>query len=193
MPGIPWSDNLNVTAEQADNSFFVQWGSICPSWYLLQKVSSDGIITDSVKTQVANAIYYMYSDKWKKIAKVFSLNYEILNSADEKTITEIADNEQFQHGHVVNSTNSGISSLWGFNSSGAVNSDSDTSDSNTTNSGTDTNTRNNTHTTTRTGQTIPAQDLISKEWEIWKKNYFAIVYNDILEVIASPIYEMEEI
>jgi hypothetical protein len=193
MPGNPWSDSLNITAEQADNSFFVQWGAICPSWYLLQKVSSDGTIVDSVKTQVANAIYSMYSDEWGKLAKVFSLNYEILNSADEKTITEIADNEQFQHGHVVNSINSGISSLWGFNSSGSVNSDSDSSDSNTTNSGTDTNIRNNTHTTTRTGQTIPAQDLISKEWEVWKKNYFAIVYNDILKVIASPIYEMEEI
>lgn len=192
MPEIPWSDSLNITAEQADNSFFVQWGTICPSRYLLQKISSDGTITDSVKTQVANAIYSIYSDEWKKIAKVFSLNYEILNSADEKTITEIADDEQFQHGHVVNSTNNGISSLWGFNSSGAVNSDSDISDSNTTNSGTDTNIRNNTHTTTRTGQTSPAQDLISKEWELWKKNYFAIVYNDILEVIATPIYEMEE-
>lgn len=192
MPTIPWSDNLNITAEQADNSFFVQWGSMCPSWYLLQKVASDGSITDSVKTQVANAIYSMYADEWKRIAKVFSVNYEILNSADETTTTEIADDEQFQHGHVVNSTNNGNSSLWGFNSSGAVNSDSDTSESNTTNSGVDTNTRNNTHTTTRIGQTIPAQDLISKEWEIWKKNYFAIVYNDILQVIASPIYEMEE-
>ena len=193
MPAIPWSDSLDITAEQADKSFFVQWGAMCPSWYLLQKVASDGSITDSVKTQVANAIYSMYADEWKRLAKVFSVNYEILNSVDETTRTEISDNEQFQHGHVVNSTNNGISSLWGFNSSGAVNSDSDTSDSNTTNSGTDTNTRNNTHTTTRTGQTIPAQDLISKEWEIWKQNYFAIVYNDILKVIASPIYETEEI
>lgn len=192
MPAIPWSDSLNITAEQADKSFFTQWGAICPSWYILQKVTSDGTITDSVKTQVANSIYSMYSDEWKRIARVFSVNYEILNSADEKTITEIADDEQFQHGHIVNSTNNGISSIWGFNSSGAVNSDSDTSDSNTTNSGVDTNTRDNVHTTTRTGQTIPAQDLISKEWEIWKKNYFAIVYNDILEVIASPIYEMED-
>lgn len=192
MPAIPWSDSLNITAEQADKSFFTQWGAICPSWYILQKVTSDGTITDSVKTQVANSIYSMYSDEWKRIAKVFSVNYEILNSADEKTITEIADDEQFQHGHIVNSTNNGISSIWGFNSSGAVNSDSDTSDSNTTNSGVDTNIRDNVHTTTRTGQTIPAQDLISKEWEIWKKNYFAIVYNDILEVIASPIYEMED-
>ena len=193
MPGIPWSDSLNITAEQADNSFFVQWGSICPSWYLLQKVSNDGTITDSVKTQIANAIYSMYSDEWKKLSKVFSLNYEILNSANEKTITEIADNEQFSHGHTVNTTSSGNSSLWGFNSSTGVPSDSDSNESNTTNSGTDTNTRDNVHTTTRTGQTIPAQDLISKEWEVWKKNYFAIVYNDILKVIASPIYEMEEI
>ena len=193
MPGIPWSDSLNITAEQADNSFFIQWGAICPSWYLLQKVSSDGTISDSVKTQVANAIYSMYSDEWKKLAKVFSLNYEILNSANEKTITEIADNEEFNHGHSVNITSSGNSSLWGVNSTSGVPSDSDSNESNTINSGTDTNTRNNNHTTTRTGQTIPAQDLISKEWEVWKKNYFAIVYNDILKVIASPIYEMEEI
>lgn len=192
MPGIPWSNSLDITAEQADNSFFVQWGSICPSWYLLQKVSNDGTISDSVKTQIANAIYSMYSDEWKKLAKVFSLNYEILNSANEKTITEIADNEQFSHGHTVNTTSSGNSSLWGFNSSNGIPSDSDSNESNTTNSGTDTNTRDNVHTTTRTGQTIPAQDLISKEWEVWKKNYFAIVYNDILKVIASPIYEMEE-
>ena len=192
MPGIPWSDSLNITAEQADNSFFVQWGAICPSWYLLQKVSSDGTISDSVKTQIANAIYSMYSDEWKKLSKVFSLNYEILNSANEKTITEIADNEKFNHGHSVNITSSGNSSLWGFNSSTGIPSDSDSNETNTINSGTDTNTRNNNHTTTRTGQTIPAQDLISKEWEIWKKNYFAIVYNDILKVIASPIYEMEE-
>ena len=192
MPGNPWSDSLNITAEQADNSFFVQWGAICPSWYLLQKVSNDGTITDSVKTQIANAIYSMYSDEWKKLSKVFSLNYEILNSANEKTITEIADNEQFSHGHTVNTTSSGNSSLWGFNSSMGVPSDSDSNESNTTNSGTDTNTRDNVHTTTRTGQTIPAQDLISKELEVWKKNYFAIVYNDILKVIASPIYEMEE-
>lgn len=192
MPTIPWIDNLNITAEQADTSFFVQWGSICPSWYLLQKVASDGSITDSVKTQVANAIYSMYSDEWKRLAKVFSLNYEILNSADEKTITEIVDNEQFQHGHVVNSTSSGNSSLWGFNSSTGVPSDSDSNEANTTNSGVDTNSRDNVHTISRTGQTMPAQDLISKEWEIWKKNYFAIVYNDILKVIASPIYEMEE-
>lgn len=192
MPTVPWSNSLNITAEQADNSFFVQWGVICPSWYLLQKVSNDGTITDSVKSQVANAIYSMYSDEWKKLAKVFSLNYEILNSANEKTITEIADNEQFSHGHSVNTTSSGSSSLWGFNSSTGIPSDSDSNESNTTNSGTDTNTRNNNHTTTRTGQTIPAQDLISKEWEVWKKNYFAIVYNDILKVIASPIYEMEE-
>ena len=192
MPGIPWSDSLNITAEQADNSFFVQWGAICPSWYLLQKVSSDGTISDSVKTQIANAIYSMYSDEWKKLSKVFSLNYEILNSANEKTITEIADNEKFNHGHSVNITSSGNSSLWGFNSSTGIPSDSDSNETNTINSGTDTNTRNNNHTTTRTGQTIPAQDLISKEWEVWKKNYFAIVYNDILKVIASPIYEMEE-
>ena len=193
MPTVPWSNSLDTTAEQADNSFFVQWGAICPSWYLLQKVSNDGTITDSVKSQVANAIYSMYSDEWKKLAKVFSLNYEILNSANEKTITEIEDNEQFNHGHTVNNTSSGNSSLWGFNSSTGVPSDSDSNESNTTNSGTDTSTRNNVHTTTRTGQTIPAQDLISKEWEVWKKNYFAIVYNDILKVIASPIYEMEEI
>lgn len=193
MPVIPWSNSLDTTAEQADNSFFVQWGAICPSWYLLQKVTSDGIITDSVKTQIANAIYSMYSDEWKKLAKVFSLNYEILNSSNEKTITEIADNEQFSHGHSVNTTSSGNSSLWGFNSSAGIPSDSDSNESNTTNSGTDTNIRDNVHTTTRTGQTIPAQDLISKEWEVWKKNYFAIVYNDILKVIASPIYEMEEI
>ena len=192
MPTVPWSNSLDTTAEQADNSFFVQWGAICPSWYLLQKVSNDGTITDSVKSQVANAIYSMYSDEWKKLAKVFSLNYEILNSANEKTITEIEDNEQFNHGHTVNNTSSGNSSLWGFNSSTGVPSDSDSNESNTTNSGTDTSTRNNVHTTTRTGQTIPAQDLISKEWEVWKKNYFAIVYNDILKVIASPIYEMEE-
>ena len=193
MPGIPWNNSLDTTAEQADNSFFVQWGSICPSWYLLQKVSNDGTITDSVKTQIANAIYSMYSDEWKKLANVFSLNYEILNSANEKTITEIADNEEFNHGHSVNITSSGNSSLWGFNSSTGIPSDSDSSESNTINSGTDTNTRNNNHTTTRTGQTIPAQDLISKEWEVWKKNYFAIIYNDILKVIASPIYETEEI
>lgn len=192
MPTVPWSDSLNITAEQADKSFFTQWGAICPSWYILQKVTSDGTITDSVKTQVANAIYSMYSDEWKRIAKVFSVNYEILNSADEKTITEIADNEQFNHGHTVNTTSSGNSSLWGFNSSTGTPTDSDSNESNTTNSGIDTNTRDNVHTTTRTGQTIPAQDLISKEWEIWKKNYFAIVYNDILEVIASPIYEMED-
>lgn len=192
MPTIPWIDSLNITAEQADISFFVQWGSICPSWYILQKVASDGSITDSVKTQVANAIYSMYSDGWKRLAKVFSLNYEILNSADEKTITEIADNEQFQHGHVVNSTSSGNSSLWGFNSSTGIPSDSDSNEANTTNSGIDINSRDNVHTISRTGQTMPAQDLISKEWEIWKKNYFAIVYNDILKVIASPIYEMEE-
>lgn len=193
MPGIPWNNSLDTTAEQADNSFFVQWGAICPSWYLLQKVSNDGTITDSVKSQVANAIYSMYSDEWKKLAKVFSLNYEILNSANEKTITEIADNEQFSHGHSVNTTSSGNSSLWGVNSTMGVPSDSDSNETNTTNSGVDTNTRDNMHTTTRTGQTIPAQDLISKEWEVWKKNYFAIVYNDILKVIASPIYEMEEI
>lgn len=192
MPSVPWSNSLNTTAEQADNSFFVQWGAICPSRYLLQKVTNDGTITDSVKTQIANAIYSMYSDEWEKLAKVFSLNYEILNSANEKTITEIADNEQFSHGHTVNTTSSDKSSLWGFNSSSGVPSDSDSNETNTTNSGTDTNTRNNLHTTTRTGQSIPAQDLISKEWEIWKKNYFAIVYNDILKVIASPIYEMEE-
>ena len=192
MPGIPWNNSLDTTAEQADNSFFVQWGAICPSWYILQKVSNDGTISDSVKTQVANAIYSMYSDEWKKLAKVFSLNYEILNSANEKTITEIADNEQFNHGHTVNNTSSGNFSLWGVNSSTGIPSDSDSNESNTTNSGTDTNIRDNVHTTTRTGQTIPAQDLISKELEIWKKNYFAIVYNDILKVIASPIYEMEE-
>ena len=192
MPTVPWSNSLDTTAEQADNSFFVQWGAICPSWYLLQKVSNDGTITDSVKTQIANAIYSMYSDEWKKLSKVFSLNYEILNSANEKTITEIADNEEFNHGHSVNTISSGNSSLWGFNSSIGIPSDSDSNESNTTNSGVDTNTRDNVHTTTRTGQTIPAQDLISKEWEVWKKNYFAIVYNDILKVIASPIYEMEE-
>lgn len=192
MPAVPWNSNIDITAEQADNSFFVQWGAICPSWYLLQKVASDGSITDSVKTQVANAIYSMYSDEWKRIAKVFSVNYEVLNSANEKTIIEIDDNEQFKHGHIVNNTSNGNSSLWGFNSSTGIPSDSDSNETNTTNSGTDTNTRDNVHTTTRTGQTIPAQDLISKEWEIWKKNYFAIVYNDILKVIASPIYETEE-
>lgn len=192
MPAIPWIDSLNITAEQADKSFFTQWGAICPSWYILQKVTSDGTITDSVKTQVANSIYSMYSDEWKRIAKVFSVNYEILNSADEKTITEIVDNEHFNNGHTVETISSGNSSLWGFNSSTGNPADSDSNESKTTNSGTDTNTRDNVHTTTRTGQTIPAQDLISKEWEIWKKNYFAIVYNDILEVIASPIYEMED-
>ena len=192
MPEIPWVNSLDTTAEQADKSFFVQWGSICPSWYLLQKVTSDGAIATTVKDQIANAIYSMYSDEWKKLAKVFSLNYEILNSANEKTVTEITDNEQFSHGHSVNTTSSGNSSLWGFNSSMGVPSDSDSNESNTTNSGVDTSTRDNVHTTTRTGQTIPAQDLISKEWEVWQKNYFAIVYNDILKVIASPIYEMEE-
>ena len=192
MPTVPWSNSFDTTPEKVDFSFFIQWGSICPSWYILQKVSSDGVIADIIKTQIANAIYSMYSDEWKKLAKIFSVNYEILNSANEKTITEIADNEQFSHGHSVNTTSSGNSSLWGFNSSTGVPSDSDSNESNTTNSGTDTNTRDNLHTTTRTGQTIPAQDLISKEWEIWKKNYFAIVYNDILKVIASPIYEMEE-
>lgn len=192
MPAVPWNDSLNITAEQADISFFVQWGSICPSWYILQKVTSDGSITDSVKSQVANAIYSMYSDEWKRLAKIFSVNYEVLNSANEKTVTEINDNEHFNHGHTVNITSSGNSSLWGFNSSTGTPSDSDSNESNTINSGIDTNTRDNVHTLTRTGQTIPAQDLISKEWEVWKKNYFAIVYNDILKVITSPIYEMED-
>ena len=193
MPIIPWSESLNITAEQADNSFFVQWGNIQPSWYLLQKVTSDGTITDSIKTQIANTIYSMYSDEWLKLAKVFSVQYNILDTVNEKTVLEMDDSEQMQHGHAVNIISSGASNLWGFNSSAGVPSDSDNNESNTINSGTDTNTRDNVHTTTRTGQTVPAQDLISKEWEIWKQNYFAIVYNDILKVIASPIYEMEDI
>lgn len=220
LDDIPWSALDADTIHEIERNYGARSGNkVLASLYSLIPVET---LPKTVKAY--------FGDKWKKLWDAYKATYTptanyYMNETGKNTrdldTTEKTDygrtvTEESTQGGTVGTESSGqnnnAGNVYGFNSSVAVPSDTNSG----TNTSTDTETRNLTgsresssggsdevtkaedevteHNIDRKGSTgiYTTQEMLKQEIALWKDTYFSIVYLDIDNLLMLRVYDMEE-
>lgn len=155
---------------------------------------------DAVLTVVSAMLDKMYGDKWERIYKALTTDYELLQNyfmseTETPDITHTSERKTATDMQTDSNGNSNASG-YGFNSTSPVpqaRSNATTgqrlhgeADSNVENV---TETETGTRTHERKGLTESPQQIIEREIELRKQNFIAMVLSDTDKVLTCPLYE----
>lgn len=135
-------------------------------------------LTENDKTLIAISIFSIFSNKWNRLYKVLSVEYEPIENYNMEE-SEKTDNTTEQNNDVSN-----FNSLYGFNSISAVNSDKQ--DGNESRNGS----MNETRTLIRHGNigVTTSQQMLESEIQLWEWNFFETVFKDIDTMLTIQTY-----
>lgn len=205
LPEAPWAQF--ATPALVEQSF---------AWHYNNRklVSKMATINDP-----APFIFAHYKQKWTKLWTDFTTEYNIVDATyidETETIDRDSTNSNTtNYGRtssdtgtvtdVANETSNGQANVWGYDSSESVPANSSTGSSDSTNTRTDntvntlggsdnneaTSTFDETRTIDRKGNIgwFTPQNMLKDDIELWKQNFFDIVYDDVAHAIFLEVYD----
>lgn len=173
---VPWKEqNIN---KQLNLAYHKNRSGNKESSPLVDSLLVENLLTENDKTLIAMSIFSLFSNKWNRLYKVLSVEYEPIENYNMEE-SEKTDNTTEQNNDVSN-----FNSLYGFNSISAVNSDKQ--DGNETRNGS----MNETRTLTRHGNigVTTSQQMLESEIQLWEWNFFETVFKDIDTMLTIQTY-----
>lgn len=205
---VPWKND--VSGNQLDIIYHGSRSGNKIIGSLIENYLDNNTVSDDNKIIIAQAIYTIYIKNWNALYKTLSLEY---NPIENYSMTE-TENVQDTHKGTIESNgnntntytettlvdNTSNNQLWGFNSTGSVNSDKQTGDTTRDVESTIDNTHKNTdretkditsdRTLKRSGNigVTTSQQMIESERQLWLWNFFESVFSDIDKILVLKIY-----
>lgn len=198
MGTVPWGSSPSLS--ELDTMFFSDYGSrnYSPLVMILLSSTATEILSDAQRLLLATLIKNKYSINWSKqyiaITSTYSADKNIDITESENTSEDVT---AARTGTVVDAsaqTSTVANKIFGFDSSVGV----DSSSGSGTNGGTNTQTNDLTDTTGREftkGKTSSGingatskQELLIKELELRKWNFFDSVLSDVSNMLSIPIF-----
>lgn len=186
--GAPWSSEV---AKDMDDAYLSMYSGVKTASTFTELHSVDGVVNVE---SVSRLLWNMYGQSWARLWEAYTIKYSPIDNYNvQETMERTLDNNRdvnktsdvnssvngtakdttdmsetvnvsVEHGHVVQKTESGSKSLYGFDSVEAVPSESTTSTGTDTNSGTDTST--DTTNTEGTVDSVTSTTTVSKATDV---------------------------
>jgi hypothetical protein len=196
---VPWG--LSPSFQELDTMFFSDFGTkqISPLIGTFLISTNTDILSDSQRLALATMVKAKFLENWTKRFSAISASYDAYKNINlSETESEDEDSTIARTGTVSDSgsQSSTVSNkIYGFDSVDGVPSSSGVgsgTDSNIqTNNLTDTTGKNVARSKTKIGVdgATSSQELIEKEIELRKWNYFDSIFSDISSVLCIPLYD----
>lgn len=195
---MPWG--VTPTAQELDTLFFSDYGNRpqSPLIRTLLLASNTTVLSAQQRKAIADIISAKFKTNWQKLYSVMTASYTPLSTVDIHESESLNGTDAVEKNETEtdssNAETNSQGSVFAFDSTTATPSNSDTVSTESGNTrSTDYNditTLNHDREKTRTGIEggITYQDLLQKEMNIWKWNFFSEMMNDVASITTLSIF-----